>query len=196
MHKRFHKKLGKPLVLIQPGECYVTDQDEAIATLLGSCISVCIKDELNSIAGMNHFMLPGDFGEGEVLTSQSGRYGMYAMELILRDIIKLGGDRRNLTAKVFGGGHVLNSITRKTGSVPAANIRFIKSFLSMEGIRITSSDLGGLYGRKVVYLTKSGKAYVKKITLKTNERWRNREDRLKERMLADTTRQGLTLFEK
>ena len=71
MFQRFHKKLGKPMVVIQPGEYYVTKKDEIIATVLGSCISVCIKDEKNQIAGMNHFMLPGDFAMEEVLISQS-----------------------------------------------------------------------------------------------------------------------------
>ena len=163
MYKCFHKKLGKPMVVIQPGEHYVTDKDEVIATLLGSCISVCIKDENHGIGGMNHFMLPGGFGTGDVLNSQSGRYGMYAMELIMGDIIKLGGDRRNLSAKVFGGGHVLDTLSSHSCDIPTSNINFVKSFMVMEGIRVLSSDLGGSYGRKLLYLPKSGKAYVKKI---------------------------------
>ena len=87
MLKRYHQKLERHMVVLRPGEYYVTDQDEIIATVLGSCISVCVKDEKNQIAGMNHFMLPGDLRQSDDFTTHSARYGMYAMELLLGEII-------------------------------------------------------------------------------------------------------------
>ena len=194
MYKRFHAKLNRPMIIIQPGEYYVTKEDEIIATVLGSCISVCLKDEKNNIAGMNHFMLPGDFRMDDVFGSQSARYGMYAMEMVMGDLIKLGGDRSNLTAKVFGGGHVLHAINPNSDSVPSSNIQFIKAFLSMEGIPILKSDLGGRHGRKVLYLPRMGKVYVKPLIPEADTRLAARERQYETSLRREVKDEDLTLF--
>lgn len=193
MHKRYHAQLQRPMVIIQPGEYYVTKEDEVIATVLGSCISVCIKDEINNIGGMNHFMLPGDFRVEDVFSSQSARYGMYAMEMIMGDLLKLGGDRQKLTAKVFGGGHVLNVAT-SNNSVPSSNIQFVKAYLSMEGIPVVKSDVGGFHGRKVIYLPKLGKVYVKHLVPDDDRKLADRERRYKTHLEKETKEESLTLF--
>jgi chemotaxis protein CheD len=194
MLKRFHSKLKRPMVVIQPGEYYVTGKDEIIATVLGSCISVCLKDETNGIGGMNHFMLPGDFRSADVFDSQSARYGMYAMELVIGDIIKMGGGRGDLTAKVFGGGHVLASLSNTGQAVPRANIDFVKSFLSMEGIRIINSDVGGQCGRKVLYMPAQGKAFIKRLAPLAGEKLARREQNYKNALERDASGEDLTLF--
>lgn len=194
MVRRYHPKLRRNMVIIQPGEYYVTKEDEVIATVLGSCISVCIKDERNGIGGMNHFMLPGDFRLDEVFATQSARYGMYAMEMVMGDIIKLGGDRRKITAKVFGGGHVLKSVPLTKNSVPEANIAFIKSFLSVEGIPILTSDLGGPHGRKVLYLPRTGKAYVRKLVPEADRSLVERERRYSRHIKQEVAQEDVTLF--
>jgi chemotaxis protein CheD len=182
------------MVVIQPGEYYVTDKDEIIATVLGSCISVCLKDEINGIGGMNHFMLPGDFRSIDVFDSQSGRYGMYAMELVIGDIIKLGGDRGGLTAKVFGGGHVLNSLPNTSQAVPQANIVFVRSFLAMEGIKIINSDVGGQCGRKVLYMPALGKAFIKRLAPLVDDRLADRERSYKKTLQREADEEDITLF--
>jgi chemotaxis protein CheD len=121
MYRRFNSQLKRDMIIIQPGEFYVTKKDEIIGTVLGSCISVCLRDSEKKVGGMNHFMLPGDFRVEDIFNSQSARYGMYAMELILGEIIKLGGGREHLSAKVFGGGHVLSSVGKTQSSVPQSN---------------------------------------------------------------------------
>jgi chemotaxis protein CheD len=194
MFKRFDAQLKRPMIIIQPGEYYVTKEDEIIATVLGSCVSVCLKDEKNGIAGMNHFMLPGDFRMEDVFNSQSARYGMYAMEMILGDLIKMGGDRSNLTAKVFGGGHVLQAVNPGANSVPLANIQFIKAFLSMEGIKVLKSDLGGNHGRKVLYLPRLGKVYVKQLVPDDNQTLAARERQYQTSLRRETKEEDLTLF--
>ena len=193
MVRRHHKQLNREMVVIQPGEYYVTDKDEVIATLLGSCISVCLRDLDTKIGGMNHFMLPGNFSDSDVLCSNSGRYGMYAMELLIGDIIKMGGGR-NLSAKVFGGGHVLHSVPNTARTVPQANIEFIKSFLSMENIPVENSNVGGRYGRKVLYLPREGKAYVKKLIPDDASRLLERENKYERRLSRESDKQDLTLF--
>ena len=182
------------MVVIQPGEYYVTNKDEVIATVLGSCISVCLRDEINGIGGMNHFMLPGDFRLSDVLDSQSARYGMYAMELVIGDIIKMGGSRAKLTAKVFGGGHVLSCLSNNRQAVPNANIDFVQSFLSMEGIEVINSDVGGEFGRKVLYLPVTGKAYVKKLTSPAGDQLLARERRYEKALDREAKDEDVTLF--
>ncbi len=194
MLKRFHTKLKRPMIVIQPGEYYVTDKDVVIATVLGSCISVCLKDETNGIGGMNHFMLPGDFRMTNMLNSQNARYGMYAMELIIGDIIKMGGDRNNLTAKYFGGGHVLASLPATKNAVPKANIEFVASFLSMEGIKVLKSDVGGTHGRKLLYLPALGKAYVKRLVPSTDHEVASIERRYKTTLKREAQEEEVTLF--
>ena len=194
MLKRFHPKLKKPMVVIQPGEYYVTKEDEIIATVLGSCISVCLKDEKSGIAGMNHFMLPGDFRQADVFQSQSARYGMYAMELIVGDLLKLGGGKEKLTAKVFGGGHVLASVAQSSTSVPDNNIAFVEAFLSMEGIEILKQDVGGINGRQVLYMARSGRAFVRKLGVEKARTVLDRERKYRSSLQREVRDEDLTLF--
>ena len=163
MHKRHNPQFKRDMIIIQPGELYATGKDEVIATVLGSCISVCLRDEHARIGGMNHFMLPGDFRVEDIFNSQNARYGMYAMELLLGEMIKLGAGRQHLKAKIFGGGHVLASVADSQQSVPQSNIDFVKAFLSMEGIPVLGADIGGIHGRKVMFMPATGKAFVKKL---------------------------------
>jgi chemotaxis protein CheD len=194
MHKRFHPKLKRPMVVIQPGEYYVTREDEIIATVLGSCVSVCLKDEKRHIGGMNHFMLPGDFRIEDVFTSNSARYGMYAMEMVLGDLIKMGGDRSNLTAKIFGGGHVLHSVANSSNSVPSSNIAFVKAFMSMEGIPVLKEDLGGIHGRQVLFLPRAGRVFIKQLIPDADSALAVRERQYQSSLRREAKEEDVTLF--
>ncbi|MRR14250.1 chemoreceptor glutamine deamidase CheD [archaeon] len=149
------------MIIIYPGEFYVSTQD-VIATVLGSCIAVCIKDKKTGIAGMNHFMLPGDVRSEDMFMSSSAKYGMFAMEQLINEMIKRNGSKRDFEAKVFGGGHVLNF--RKTdGNVPESNIEFVRAFLNMEQISIVKEDVGGYSGRKILYFPDTAKVLLKRL---------------------------------
>ena len=182
------------MVIIQPGEFYVTNKPEIIGTVLGSCISVCLRDTKTNVGGMNHFMLPGDFRIEDIFNSQSARYGMYAMELMLGELIKLGGGREHLTAKVFGGGHVLASVGKTQESVPQSNIDFVKAFLSMEGIPILSSDVGGVHGRKVIFFPDTGKVFVRKLMADAEKEVVAIEQKFKKTLVPPKS-EDVTLFE-
>jgi len=147
-------------ITIQIGGIFASRDSIVIGTVLGSCIAVCLRDPMTGIGGMNHFMLPappnGTGGE------EPGRYGVHAMELLIGDIQKLGGERARLEAKVFGGGHVLRIRESDTG-VPQLNIRFIREFLRTEGIPLLAEDLGGYAARYVLFDTASGTARVKRL---------------------------------
>jgi chemotaxis protein CheD len=144
---------------ILPGEYYCTDKDMVIVTVLGSCVSACIRDCIAGIGGMNHFMLP-DGGDDSVV-SESMRYGAYAMEVLINQLLKSGARRQNLEAKIFGGGNVLRAFT--TTNVGERNAHFVKQFLKAENIRVTGEDLNDIYPRKVYFFPKSGRVLVKKL---------------------------------
>ncbi|MCF8031677.1 MAG: hypothetical protein K9K66_01210 [Desulfarculaceae bacterium] len=196
MLRQYSPRFKRPLITIQAGEYYVTREDEAITTVLGSCVSVCIRDTRLGIGGMNHFMLPGDQnacpGAG---ASDSARYGMYAMELVIGGIIKRGGGRGHLEAKVFGGGHVLARAPSCWQNVPRANLEFVRRFLALEEIPLASHDVGGNCGRKVFYLPQSGKAFIKRLGRPMSPEALEREEAFRQRAGRAAKRQDLTIFE-
>ncbi|MBT4837834.1 MAG: chemoreceptor glutamine deamidase CheD [Methylococcales bacterium] len=155
---------------ILPGQFYVSNQSEIIVTTLGSCISACIRDEAKQVGGMNHFMLPisknSDFKPGNVGADDSShRYGNFAMEALINEILKFGGRKSSLEVKVFGGGKILSNMS----DIGKSNIEFVKEFLNTENLKIISSDVGNVWPRKVAYYPLTGKVMVKRIkSLKNN----------------------------
>ena len=155
---------------LNPGEYYVTACDEGIYTTLGSCISACIRDRVSGVGGMNHFMLPASASadaEGWKATSlsESTRYGNFAMEHLINEILKNGGKRQNLEVKVFGGGRVMKGMT----DIGMRNITFAHDYLKTEGLKVVSEDVGDVFPRMVVYFPATGKVKVKRLrTLHTN----------------------------
>ncbi len=149
-----HFQFGAVKVL--PGEYYVTEQNMVICTVLGSCIAACLWDRSLNIGGMNHFMLP----EGDS-TDTSGRYGSFAMEVLINEMFKLGARRETMQAKIFGGGQVMASFT--TMNVGERNTDFVTQYLQTERIPIVSEDVLDIYPRKVVYFPATGKAMVKRL---------------------------------
>ena len=163
MYIRNSSRYGKEIKIIHPGEYYVTNRDEMIGTLLGSCIAVCIADLKSGVAGMNHFMLPGRITENDILADKTARYGITAINLLIDDLEVKGAIKKNFIAKIFGGGHVLGT-DAGINAIPSDNIRLAKIMMEIEDIPIVSSDVGNNFTRKVLMDTKSGKVYLKKTT--------------------------------
>lgn len=160
---------------ISPGEYYFTDKDMVIVTVLGSCVSACIRDNISGIGGMNHFMLPDSAAaDKDSPVSESMRYGTYAMEVLINQLLRNGARRENLEAKIFGGGNVLKSFT--TMNVGDRNAMFVRKFLKEERIRVTGEDLLDIYPRKVYYFPKTGKVLVKKLKNMHNDTLYKREE--------------------
>ena len=149
----FHNEAVKVL----PGEFFVYGEDILIMTTLGSCIAACLWDRDRRVGGMNHFMLP----EGASGGSDGGRYGSYAMELLINEMIKRGANRSSMEAKVFGGGAVVSGMN--SINVGEANTRFVLEYLHTERITVVSKDVLDIYARKVCFLPHSGKAMVKRL---------------------------------
>jgi len=173
---------------ILPGECYVTAADEAIVTVLGSCVSACVRDRRLRIGGMNHFMLPeggADRATSPVILSSASRYGNFAMELLINAILRHGGRREHLEVKIFGGARVLRSVT----DIGQRNIAFAREYLSLEGLDLQSEDVGGPFPRKLYYFPATGRARIKKLRRLQNRTMLEREDRYR-RQIEQTPVQG------
>ena len=158
---------------ILPGEYYYTSKEMLIVTVLGSCVSACIRDRVTGLGGMNHFMLPDGAGDANSPISASMRYGTYAMEVLINDLLKSGARRENLEAKVFGGGAVLRGFSAM--NVGERNAAFVINFLKTERIPVVAEDLNDIYPRKVYFFPRTGKVLVKKLMQTHNDTLAKRE---------------------
>ncbi|MGK0249543.1 MAG: chemotaxis protein CheD [Oleispira sp.] len=182
---------------ILPGEFYMTKDSVTIATTLGSCVSACIWDDNAGVGGMNHFMLPltekeaheVDWGQ-RGMASDATRYGNFAMEHLINMILKSGGQKVNLRAKVFGGGKVLKHMS----DVGDRNILFVLKYLEDENIPVESSDLGSFYPRKILFEPNSGRAFVKTIANLNNDTITQRENDYRSRIYESPQDGDVELF--
>ena len=141
-------------VKVLPGEYWVDGEDVLVMTTLGSCIAACLWDRQAKVGGMNHFMLPDGAGD-------CGRYGSYAMELLINEMMKRGATRQTMEAKIFGGGAVISGMNSL--NVGERNTQFVTDYLKTERIPILSKDVLDIHPRKVCFLPASGKAMVKRL---------------------------------
>jgi len=178
-----------------PGEYYVTRNGEMCTTVLGSCVSACVRDSRLKLGGMNHFMLPLDGSNGTsawgATASAATRYGNVAMERLINDILKLGGRREDLELKLVGGGRVLAEMTTDIGK---RNIDFVREYVRDEGFKVLGEDLGDVYARKVVYFPESGRIRVRKINARTDASLAMRERQYLEQLDAKPEEGDVELF--
>lgn len=163
-------RLGKSLppefdrgvvTVVHQGDCYVSGAaDLTYSTVLGSCIAACVRDRVARVGGMNHFLLAEQSGSARDRYGASARYGAFAMEQLINQVLGRGtGQKGNLEIKLFGGGKI-NSVLDDVG---AKNIEFVRQFLADEGYVARSADLGGAYARRVLFKPYSGRAFVKRL---------------------------------
>lgn len=192
-----------PKVVIHPGERYVIKGDCVISTLLGSCVAACLYDPVARVAGMNHFLLANKryAREMPLTITEAGRYGVQAMELLINDMLRLGAGKSRIRAKVFGGGNVLQTMSRDNfACVGSVNARFIREFLKNEGIPIESEDLGGELGRVIRFRTDTYAVYrrfIKKaatfiVETKEHTYW---EKSIKKHVAEEGGEKGVIFFE-
>lgn len=157
------------IAAILPGEFFVSQTPMIVYTVLGSCISACIRDPITQVGGMNHFMLPEPRENAADTWGESTRYGSFAMESLINEILKRGGLKSRLEIKLFGAGKIYDGNI----DVGARNTEWVLGFLKAEGLRPEKVDLGDVFPRKIYYFTESGRVLVKKI------------ERVKNRTIAD-----------
>lgn len=153
----YDHKFGKIVHKINEGGfCVLSRSDHIIMTTLGSCISVCMVDPVIRVGGMNHFLLP----EGRDIEKRNSfclRYGNNAMERLLNEILKRGGQKSRLVLKAFGAGNVLSI----NASIGAKNRIFLKHYIADEGMKLETCDLGGDFPRQVAFYPSTGKVLVR-----------------------------------
>lgn len=159
-------------VPVHQGDCHVSsDPNTVYATILGSCVSACVRDVRAGIGGMNHFLLaePSASTQGR---EASARYGAFAMESLINKVLTAGtGDKENLEIKVFGGGNIKAGFN----AIGTQNSTFVRKFLKDEGYRIKSEDLGGEVARKVVFEPTTGRVFVKHLASNENDKLYEKE---------------------
>lgn len=160
-HLYFDREHNIEAAKILPGEYFATGRNMVLVTVLGSCVCACIRDRVNKIGGMNHFMLPDSGQDKNNPLGESARYGAYAMEILINQLLKIGAKRSNLEAKVFGGASVLRGFT--INNVGERNADFVIQFLKTEKIPVLAKDLLDIYPRKVYYFPSSGLVRVKNL---------------------------------
>jgi len=154
------------MMKVFPGEFYLTKEtNEVLVTVLGSCVSACVRDPVIGVGGMNHFMLPHHRSGAWGKDLQSTRFGNFAMEKLINELIKAGCARERMEIKVFGGGNVTDS----SNAVGSENAEFIMAYLQAEGLRCAASDLGGTLPRRIHYYPATGR--VVRRLLGSSERY-------------------------
>ncbi|WP_439669599.1 putative chemoreceptor glutamine deamidase CheD [Cupriavidus necator] len=182
----FDREFGKQAIKLLPNEYYVTREDVVLTTVLGSCVAACIRDETAGVGGMNHFMLPDDDGSADRMLSASMRYGSYALEVLINELLKMGARRERLEAKVFGGGAVLANMT--TLNIGDRNADFVLRYLKTEEIRVAAQDLRGPHARRVSYFPVGGLALVRRLTRQDDQVSVARDERALARAIATSAR--------
>ena len=186
---------GTSVAKVTAGEFYVSIEPVQIMTVLGSCVSACIRDPDCGVGGINHFMLP--VGDSDSADSWGGnesainRFGNYAMESLIDAVLALGGARDRLEIKLFGGGHVLDI----NSNVGQKNVDFVLAYLAAEGLPVVSMDVGHDYARKVVYEPSSGRARMKKLRRIYNGYVAQAERDLLQDVRKKTAQDSVRLFE-
>jgi len=188
----FDGHFKRDAVKILPGEYYVTTRDMLIVTVLGSCVSVCLRDKVMGIGGMNHFMLPGNASNDAGPASNSARYGSYAMDILINHLLKLGAERKRLEAKVFGGGRVLSGFT--VHQVGDRNAEFVMNYLRTEKIPIAAEDLLDVYPRKVYFFPGTGRVLVRKLKTQHNTTIIDREAEYQQKIAAAKVSGDVEIF--
>lgn len=188
----FDQHFRREAIKILPGEYYVTTRDMLIVTVLGSCVSVCLRDRKTGVGGMNHFMLPGNSDGDAGPVSSSARYGSYAMEILINHLLKLGAERRRLEAKVFGGGRVLAGFT--VNQVGERNTEFVLNYLRAEKIPIAAQDLLDVYPRKIYFFPATGRVLVRKLKTQHNTTIADRETAYREKIAETKVTGDVELF--
>ena len=159
------------IAAILPGEFFVSAEPMIVYTVLGSCVSACIRDPLAGVGGMNHFMLPQPKNASTDSWGESTRYGSYAMESLINDILKRGGVKSRLEVKLFGAGRIYDGNI----DVGARNAEWVLEYIKTEGLTACKTDLGDILPRKIYYFTESGRALMKKIEKVKNDTIATRE---------------------
>lgn len=193
--KRYYDEASEHTVVkLYSGDYYISTQPrEMLVTILGSCISACIRDPHARVGGMNHFLLPGESGLLSTDLASAGaatRYGVFAMEQLINGLLSRGALRDRLEIKLFGGGNVTDS----SALIGEKNVAFVREFLRHEGLKIDSEHLGGTLPRRIHYYPDTGKVMMRALKRKDDLRIIEEEKRYAKQISSKPVEGDIELF--
>jgi chemotaxis protein CheD len=147
-----------PQVYLHPGQTYATTESCAITTILGSCVAVCLFDARGKVGGINHFLLPDQCADPAAV----GRYAPSATQMLLDRMFALGARPETMTARIVGGANVLSAF-KVHPPLGERNALAAEDVLKSAGVLITSREIGGTHGRKLVFLPSEGSTMIRLI---------------------------------
>ncbi len=154
------KTMGRPLYILSPGDYYATDENAVLGTVTGSSVVVCLHDTLRGIGAMRHIVVPGSIGTEGIIANDLARYTINSMELLFGELVKLGGERKRLTGKIFGASY-LNDVDSRLHGISISTVKFLHEYFSYEKIPVMTEDLGGRVRRKIFFIVRTGQVYRK-----------------------------------
>jgi chemotaxis protein CheD len=166
MIKSRDPKSDKTIYILYPGEYFASKEKCLIGTVTGSCVIVCLHDKLKRLGGMCFLVVPGALGTEGIFNDDIAAQGVTQLEYLLGELVKLGGDRRNLTAKIFGAATFSKNYGKDI--ITMGLLKFIDQYFKYEKIPVYSDDLGGTYRRKIYFSPTDGKVF-RKILINNNE---------------------------
>lgn len=147
-----------PSVYLHPGQMFASRTPTTVTTILGSCVSVCVWDPFSRIGGINHYLLPSGSAEAPL------RFGDVATHALVAELLALGAGRSGLKAKVFGGSCIADVFVRRgAGHLGEENVERALEALRADGVPVEARDTGGRRGRKLIFHTDDGSAWVKEL---------------------------------
>jgi chemotaxis protein CheD len=193
--RRYRDMHGHTIARLLPGDCYATDEEEVLDTVLGSCVAACVRCPRLQMGGMNHFMLPRASGADTDSWNEVGgrvtRYGAAAMERLINLILRQGARRDELEVKIFGGARVLATVS----DIGDHNIRFVREYLAREGLRIAAEDVGDIYPRHVRYFARTGRVRVRQLGSASSRGVGAREAKLLDALDTEPVAGAIDLFD-
>jgi chemotaxis protein CheD len=150
---------GRAGFYLHPGRIFAASEPHQVTTILGSCVAVCLWDPLRCVGGVSHYQLPAWVGSGQ----SSPKFGNVAVAQLIAQVLDLGAAKQNLQAKIFGGACVIEAFRRIDGHLGSMNVKVALRMLANAGIALVAEDVGGQRGRKLVFHTDDGAAWVKTL---------------------------------
>jgi len=189
MHRYWDMGDNNWVAPVLPGDYYVTKSGEVISTVLGSCVSTCVRDPDTGYSGLNHFMLPNQGGSFQA--EDALRYGCFAVERLLNELVKYGARRERLEIKVFGGGKVIAGMS----DIGLKNIRFVHDYFETEGLQIAAEDTGGTWARRVRYYTETGRVLIQRLQTQETSQVVSRETEMQRSLSVAPPHGEVDLFD-
>ncbi len=171
-----------PFIYLKPGEIHISSEPSMVTTVLGSCVSVTMFSRRHGTGAICHIMLPKCRCKNNcdndcmkcIYDSHGGcrrdcadalRYADCSIGKMLTEFKTRGIRPEDIETKMFGGSDMiaLTKGTNSTINVGKQNIDAALQGIEEEGLKLTTYDVGGSYGRKIIFHTHTGEVFLKRI---------------------------------